>query len=322
MYFSDASGLRMADQPSNPYTFFGITTFGKVDHIPVDQDWTADVGVLGVPFDLGTGYRSGARFGPKAIRDISVRYRLGGTKPGFWDLRTGRHKAACRIVDLGDVVTAPLDWSQCFDNITRDVGRILSKGAFPVVLGGDHSITYPVMRAFQEDEPVTIVHFDAHTDYREQVLGVRFGHGSAMRRCSELSCVTNVCSIGIRSLRTIEEEVNELKQRGNTLIPAWDVHENGVASIVERLPSGKRVYISFDIDGMDPSIAPGTGTPEVGGLTFPQARALLEAVCERNKVVGLDLVELNPQYDSGQITALLATQIIVETIGFVFDGAR
>src|SRR5947209_1872709 len=111
----------MTDAAANPYTFFGITTFGKVDHVAIDGEWTADVGILGVPFDLGVGYRSGARFGPKAIRDISVRYRLSGNPPGYWDLRTERYRASCRIVDFGDVITAPLDWEQCYANITRDV---------------------------------------------------------------------------------------------------------------------------------------------------------------------------------------------------------
>ena len=310
----------MTDVVANPYTFFGITTFGKVDHVPLDQEWTADVGVLGVPFDLGVGYRSGARFGPKAIRDISVRYRLSGDRPGYWDLRTERYRAACRVVDFGDVITAPLDWEQCYANITRDVGRLLERDVFPVVLGGDHSITFPVLRAFEGREPITIVHFDAHTDYRDQVLGVRFGHGSVMRRCSELPWITNVYSIGIRSLRTLEEDVKALRQRGNILIPMWDVSDNPLQSIVDRLPQGKNVYITVDIDAMDPGIAPGTGTPEVGGLQYAQARALLQAVCARNKVVGLDVVELNPLFDSGQITALLAAQLIIETVGFVRLG--
>jgi agmatinase len=308
----------MTDEATAPYTFFGITTFGKVDHARLADDWEADAAIVGVPFDLGAGFRSGARFGPKAIRDISVRYRLSGSKPGFWDLRTRRQKAACKVVDLGDVDTVPLDWQQCFDNITRDVGRILDRRALPVVLGGDHSITFPILRAFEEHEPITIVHFDAHTDYRDEVRGVRFAHGSAMRRCSELPWVRNVYSIGIRSLRTLGEEVEALERRGNVIIPAWDIHESDVSSIVERLPTDRSVYISFDIDGMDPSIAPGTGTPEVGGLNFNQARALLEAVCASNRVVGMDMVEVNPLFDSGQITALLATQLIIETLGFVF----
>jgi agmatinase len=205
--------------------------------------------------------------------------------------------------------------------VTHDVRHILDRHALPIVLGGDHSITFPILRAFEGHEPITIVHFDAHTDYRDEVHGVRFAHGSAMRRCSELPWVRNVYSIGIRSLRTLGEEVDALERRGNVIIPAWDIHESDVSSIVDRLPTGRSVYISFDIDGMDPSIAPGTGTPEVGGLNFAQGRALLQAVCARNRVIGFDMVEVNPLFDSGQITALLATQLIVETLGFVFTAS-
>jgi len=311
----------MADNPLNPYTFFGITTFGKVSQGALGDAGDADVGVLGVPFDLGVGYRSGARFGPKAIRDISVRYRLGGDRPGYWDLRDGRHKASCKVVDYGDVAMAPLDWEQCFANVSRDVGELLRRGIFPVVLGGDHSITYPVLRAFEGRGPITIVHFDAHTDYRDQVLGVRYAHGSVMRRACELPWIESACSIGIRSLRTLEDDVHALTARGNVLIPAWDVHCEPRDAIERQLPHGKRVYITLDIDAMDPSIAPGTGTPEVGGLLYPQARALLESVCRNNEVVGFDLVEVNPLYDTGQITALLATQLIIETLGCLYPRA-
>lgn len=307
----------MADRPGNPYTFFGITTFGKVPHAPLEQDWRSDAAVLGVPFDQGVGFRSGARFGPKSIRDISVRYRLSGDQPGYWDLRTEDYKATCQLVDCGDVVVAPLDWQQGFENISRDVHQILERNVFPIVLGGDHSITFPVIKAFEGSKPLTIVHFDAHTDYRDQVLGVRHAHGSVIRRCCELPWITKAYSIGIRSLRTLREDVDALRERGNVLIPAWEVHEQSVDSVAERLPNNERVYITFDIDAMDPGIAPGTGTPEVGGLSYPEARSLLEIVCSRNDVVGFDLVEVNPFFDVGEVTSLLAVQIIVETLGFL-----
>jgi agmatinase len=306
----------MNDQARNAYSFFGITTFGKVPHMPLEQDWTADVAVLGMPFDQAVGFRPGTRFGPKAIRDISVRYRLGGTQPGYWDLRTEQYKAACRIVDCGDTTVVPLDWEQCFANLTKDVRQILARKALPAVLGGDHSITLPILRAYEGAEKFALIHFDAHTDYRDEVMGMRYGHGSVIRRCCELPCVSKVYSIGIRSLRTAEQDIKDFRRRGNVVIPAWDIHDGGLDKAIAAMPTGERVYITFDIDGMDPSLAPGTGTPEVGGLTYPQARALLAAICARNAVIGFDLVEVNPNFDVGQITALLAAQIIIETIGF------
>ena len=307
----------MSNQNVGPYSFFGITTFGKAPCKTLDETWKADVAVLGVPFDQGVGFRSGARFGPKAIRDISVRYRLSGDRPGYWDLRAEQYRPTGRVIDCGDAAMAPLDWNQCFSNTTRDVRNILQRGVLPVVLGGDHSITFPVLRAYEGHEPITLVHFDAHTDYRDEVQGVRHAHGSVIRRCCELPWVKKAYSVGIRSLRTLEEDVAAIRKRGNVIIPAWEVHEKGTARICESLPSGENVYVTFDIDAMDPGIAPGTGTPEVGGLQYEQARNLLKAVCERNKVVGFDMVEVNPFFDVGQITALLATQMIVEATAFL-----
>lgn len=311
----------MVDQPGNPYTYFGVTTFAQVDHCPLRSAWEADVAFLGVPFDQGAGFRSGTRFGPKAVRDISVRYRMSGDDPGYWDLRDKKHKGKCRLIDCGDVAVAPLDWELCFDNITRDVKHVLQRGAFPVVVGGDHSVTFPIVRAFEDQRPFTIVHFDAHTDYRDQVLGVRFGHGSVMRRCCELPNVENAYSIGIRSLRTLPGDIDEIQSRGNVIIPAWDVHDRPLSDICEQLPRGKRIYITFDIDAMDPGIAPGTGTPEVNGLQYRQARHLLQYLCANNKMIGFDLVEINPLFDPTQITALLGAQTIIETIGMIFPSA-
>jgi len=308
----------MVDQAVNPYTYFGIATFGQVDHRRVNSDWEADAVFLGVPFDLGAGFRSGTRFGPKAVRDISMRYRMSGDEPGYWDLRDEQHKAVCRLIDCGDVTVAPLDWEQCFNNITRDVKCILQRGAFPVVVGGDHSVTFPIVRAFKDQQPFVLVHFDAHTDFRDQVLGVRYGHGSVMRRCCELPNVESAYSIGIRSLRTLSRDIADIRSCGNVIIPAWDVHDCAFQEIFERLPRGRRIYITFDIDAMDPSIAPGTGTPEVNGLEYRQARRLLEYLCNNNEIIGFDLVEINPAFDQAQITALLGAQIIIETLGMLF----
>lgn len=310
----------MTNEGINPYSFFGITTFSKTPHAVADRDGFADAAILGVPFDLGAGFRPGTRWGPKAIRDISVRYRLGGDQSGYWDIRTESQKAVCRLVDCGDVEVMPLEWERCFDNITTDVRAILEHGALPIVLGGDHSITFPVIRAYEGRGPVTILHFDAHTDYRDEALGVRYGHGNVMRRVSELDWVERIVSCGIRSLRTLQEDVEANRRDNNLIIPAWEIRKEGVGAIADRLPKDANVYISFDIDAMDPGIAPGTGTPEVGGLQYEEAREILEIACGRNRIVGMDMVEVSPGYDVGQITSLLAAQLIIETLGFLFPG--
>jgi agmatinase len=160
---------------------------------------------------------------------------------------------------------------------------------------------------------------DAHLDYRDDAGGVRYGHGNVLRRVRELPFVEQVVALGIRSLRTRREDREAHAQDGNVLVPAWDIHTKGPDGISDLLPRNRNVYVTFDIDAFDPGIAPGTGTPEVGGLSFEQARRLLELVITGNRLVGFDLVEVNPSLDVSQITALLGLQIMVEAAGFVFE---
>jgi agmatinase len=299
---------------------FGPATFAKSALVRLDQDWSADIGVLGVPFDQGAGFRSGTRWGPRAIRDMSVRFSSVAAegRPGFWDLRTRRTKGICSLADCGDVDIVPLLWEQNFDLITESTRAIRDHKALPFIMGGDHSITFPVLRAYEGSAPITVVQFDAHIDYRDEAMGVRYGHGNVLRRVRELPWVKKVVAIGIRSLRTRQEDLEASERDGNLVIPAWDVHEHGAKHFAAALPQGEDVYITFDIDGMDPAIAPGTGTPEVGGLTFEQARYFLDVICQRNRTVGFDMVEMNPSLDPSQITALLSAQIMIEVMGFVF----
>ncbi len=300
---------------------YGPATFGKSQLIDLDDDWAADVVFLGVPFDLGVGFRPGARWGPKAIRDMSVRFgSIGAGAAGFWDLRSRRTKGVCRAVDAGDVQMLPLDWEQNFEHITAAVSRIRKGNALPFVMGGDHSVTFPVLRAFEGIEPITVIHIDAHFDYRDEVMGVRYAHGNVLRRVRELPFVKRVVSVGVRSLRTRGEDVADFERDGNVCVPAWAIHEQGAGVLQGAIPTGESIYITFDIDGMDPSIAPGTGTPEMGGLDYEQARACLELSCTRNRLVGFDLVEVNPHFDPSAVTGLLSAQLMVEVLGFVFDG--
>lgn len=310
----------MSDYKELGLSCFGPATFAKSPIVEIDGDWSADIAVLGVPFDQGAGFRSGTRWGSRAIRDMSVRFCSVSApgKPGFWDLRSKRTKAICSLVDCADVDVVPLLWEKNFELITASVKRIRARKALPYILGGDHSITYPVLLAYEGSLPITIVQFDAHIDYRDDAMGVRYGHGNVMRRCRELPWVEQIVSVGIRSSRTRKSDYEDNQAHGNLIIPAWDVHEMPFDHVANLLPRSKNVYITFDIDGMDPAIAPGTGTPEVGGLTYEQARALLEVLCTRNRIVGLDLVELNPSLDPTQITALLASQLIMDVAGFLY----
>ncbi len=300
---------------------FGVASFLKAPLVDLDDDWSADVAFLGIPFDQATGFRPGTRFGPRAIRDISVRLSALSAADclGYFDQRSGRTRATCSFADTGDVDMLPLLWERNFDLITQSVAAILSKRVFPLIVGGDHSVTFPIMRAYAGHEPITVVQFDAHLDYRDDAGGVRYGHGNVLRRVRELPFIEQVVSLGIRSLRTRREDLEVHAQHGNVLVPAWDIHAKGPDGISDLLPRNRNVYVTFDIDALDPGIAPGTGTPEVGGLTYEQARRLLELVVTGNRLVGFDMVEVNPSLDVSQITALLALQIMVEAVGFVFS---
>ena len=299
---------------------FGVASFLKAPIVTPDGDWSADVAFLGVPFDQATGFRTGTRFGPRAIRDISVRLSslAADGRPGYYDLRTGKTKAQCSFVDAGDVDILPLLWERDFDQITSAVSAILKHKTLPLVAGGDHSVSFPLIRAFAEHGPLTVVQFDAHLDYRDDAMGVRYGHGNVLRRVRELPFVEKVVSLGIRSLRTRQEDREAHAADGNLIVPSWDIHDKGPDGIADLLPKGRNVYVTFDIDAFDPGLVPGTGTPEVGGLSYEQGRRLLELVVTRNRLVGFDLVEVNPSLDVSQITALLAMQIMVEAVGFAF----
>jgi len=309
------------DSKSLGLSSFGVASFLKAPLVAVDGDWSADVAFLGIPFDQATGFRPGTRFGPRAIRDISVRLSSlsAGDRPGYFDLRSGLTRAACSFADVGDVDILPLLWERNFDLITQSVTSVLSKHALPLIAGGDHSVSFPIIRAYAGHEPITVVQFDAHLDYRDDAGGVRYGHGNVLRRVRELPFVEQIVSLGIRSLRTRREDRDAHAQHSNILVPAWDIHAKGPDGIADLLPRNRNVYVTFDIDAFDAGIVPGTGTPEVGGLTYEQARRLLELVITGNRLVGFDMVEVNPSLDPSQITALLALQIMVEAVSFAFS---
>jgi len=311
-----------SDFQAQGMSIFGVPSFAKAPVVAPDGDWQADIAVLGVPFDQGTSYRSGARFGPKAIRDWSIRFSVLSTDdPHYYDSRSGEDRGCARIVDCGDVNIVPLLWEDNFERITQAVRAILAKEALPVVLGGDHSITLPVLRAYADRGPITILHLDAHADYRHDSGGVMFGHGNVIRRVVELPHVSRAVSIGVRSLRQQRGDLADHAAHGNTLIHGWDLHQNGVDHYLDALPQGEQVYITFDIDAMDPSIAPGTGTPEVGGLLYEQVQKILKHVIAHNQIVGYDCVEVNPLFDPAGITGLLANHLTIEVIGALFRRA-
>ncbi len=300
--------------------FVGHCTFAKR---PPCLDWDAidaDVAVLGVPFDMGTQYRPGARFGPRAIREASTLFSFGhGGAYDHEDDVTYLPMDRVRIVDIGDADIVHTDTQQSHANTEAAVRAILKAGAMPVVLGGDHAVHAPVMAAFSEQEPVHVVHFDAHLDFVDERHGVRYGHGNCLRRSSEMDWVTGMTQMGIRNVSSSNrDDYDDARAAGSDILSVRDVRRLGAEGVLARIPDGKRYYVTIDIDGFDPSIAPGTGTPSHGGFLYYEVLEILQGLSRKGDVVGMDLVEVAPDYDPSGITAMLAAQVILNFLGFIF----
>ena len=300
--------------------FVGHCTFAKA---PVCTDWDAidaDVAVLGVPNDMGTQWRSGARFGPRGIREASTLFSFG--HGGAYDFeRDTLYLTAeeVRMLDVGDADIVHTDMDQSHANTEEAVRRILAAGAMPVVLGGDHSVHAPVMAAFESRGPLHIVHFDAHLDFVDERHGVRYGHGNPLRRSSEQHHVTGMTQLGIRNVSSSNRlDYDAARRAGSDILSVRDVRRLGTQAVLDRIPAGIDYYLTIDIDGFDPSIAPGTGTPSHGGFLYYEVQELIEGVAKKGNVVGMDLVEVAPPYDPTGITSILAAQLLMNAIGFIF----
>ncbi len=298
--------------------FVGISTFGKYPYV---EDWSkidADVAVLGAPYDFGTQWRAGARFGPRAIREASTLFAFGHA--GAYDHEDDvTYLDGVRVVDIGDADIIHTDTIGSHGAIEAGVRAILAAGALPVVMGGDHSVNIPCINAFSEQGPIHIVQIDAHLDFVDERHGVRFGHGNPMRRAVEKNYVTGLSQFGIRNVSsTAKEGYDDARAMGSDILSVRQIRKLGAEAVLERVPAGKRYYLTIDIDGFDPSIAPGTGTPSHGGFLYYEVLDLIAGLAKRGEIVGVDLVEVAPDYDQSGTTAILAAQILLNTIGRIF----
>ncbi|RKF16399.1 agmatinase [Roseovarius spongiae] len=304
--------------------FVGISTFGKNPYV---QDWDAidaDVAVLGAPFDFGTQWRSGARFGPRGIREASTLFSFGhGGAYDHEDDVTYLPADKVRIVDIGDADIVHTDTEQSHANIEHGVRKILAAGAVPIVLGGDHSVNIPCINAFSDQEPIHIVQIDAHLDFVDVRHGVRYGHGNPMRRAAEKDYVTGLSQLGIRNVSsTAKDGYDAAREMGADILSVRQFRKAGVEGVLSRIPEGARYYVTLDIDGFDPSIAPGTGTPSHGGFLYYEILELLDGLAKRGDIVGMDLVEVAPDYDHTGTTAILAAQVLMNTIGRIMHNRK
>jgi len=288
----------------------GIATFMRLPHIPDPSE--LDVALLGIPFDGGTTYRPGTRFGPRRIREQSVQIR-----PWNPVLHVNPFQK-CRVADFGDFSVNPLSIEDTFQRIEKQMAPLLAAEVRPISVGGDHSISLPLLRAAAKKHgPVALIQFDAHNDLWDQYFGCRYSHGTPFRRAIEEGLIREgeFLQVGLRGQVYGEDDFEFAKQHQVRMITAEEFHAGGLAPVRNELAAfrGKPVYVTLDIDCVDPAFAPGTGTPQVAGFTSYQIIELVRAL-QGLQIVACDLVEVSPPYDNGEITSLLAANLLFEML--------
>jgi guanidinobutyrase len=313
----DPGATRVSSEKNQPLSgnamprFAGLASMMRLPMADTPQG--LDAAFIGVPLDTGTSNRAGARFGPRQIRAESALIRP-------YNMATGAAPFdALQVADLGDVPINTYSLEKSLPIITAFYDRVLAAGCRPLTLGGDHTIALPILRAIKARHgPVALVHVDAHADINDEMFGERFAHGTPFRRAVEeglLQC-DKVWQIGLRGTGYAAEDFDWPRSQGFTVVQAHEVWYQSLAplmaSVRERIGKAP-TYLSFDIDGIDPSFAGGTGTPEIGGLTVPQALEVIRG-CRGLDLVGADLVEVAPPYDPSGNTALLGANLLYEML--------
>lgn len=306
-----------AEQPRGPVDgltvprFAGPATFARLPRI--DEVSRCDIAITGVPFDSGTTYRPGARFGPTAIRQGS---RL--LRPYHPDADTMPF-AFQQVADAGDIACNPFVINEAITQIETAAGGLLSRCDHIVALGGDHTIALPLLRAARKKfGPTAVVHFDSHLDTWPSYFGVPYTHGTPFRRASEegLLQLDRSIHVGVHGPIYSKEDLTQDADLGFQIVTTMDVERDGIAQIVERIHervANAPVYVSVDIDVLDPAHAPGTGTPEAGGMTTRELLAILRGLGDL-QIVGGDVVEVAPAHDHAEITAVAAAHIVYELL--------
>jgi agmatinase len=306
--------------------YAGINTFLKAPYLEdVRNVGNYDVAILGVPHDSGTTYRPGTRFGPQGIRRISALYSTYSFEMGV-DLRE-----QITLCDVGDIFSIPANNEKSFDQISKGVAHVFASGAFPIILGGDHSIGYPTVRGICRhlgDKKVGIIHFDRHADTQETDLDERM-HTCPWFHATNLehAPAKNLVQLGIGGWQVPRKGVKVCRERSTNVLTVTDITEMGLDATVdfalERALDGTDcVYISFDIDCIDAGFVPGTGWPEPGGLLPREALYLLGKIIRQVPVCGLEVVEVSPPYDISDITSLMATRVICDAMGHLIVSGQ
>jgi agmatinase len=290
--------------------FAGVSTFMRLPHIPDAK--RLDVALIGIPFDGGTSYRSGPRFGPRHVRQQSAIIRP------YHPVLDVSPFDMLRVADYGDLTVNPLSIEDTFRRIESGLKTVLDDGAIPLCVGGDHSILLPILRAIHAAHgPVGLIQLDAHSDTWDEYWGMKHSHGTPVRRAIEEGLLdeAHILQIGLRGQLYGADDLDYAREHKIKMITAEQIHDAGPSMVREALAGfrGRKTYFSLDIDVVDPAFAPGTGTPQVGGLSSHQILSLVRSFAGLN-FVGCDLVEVSPQYDSAEITSLLAANLLFEQL--------
>jgi len=306
-------------QPLNPAEvprFADIATFMRTRRHPVDP--AVDVGLVGVPFDLGLNYRTGARDGPAGVRAASRIIRrvhpVSAIKPF----------EICNVADLGDAPVNPMNKDRSIEAIEGFFAELVGAGIVPIAIGGDHTIPLPILRALAKDRPVGVLHFDAHADTLDELCGSKINHATFLRRGHEEGLVDakRVIQVGLRGSRFDDNDIQYGYDVGYSIITMDEYEAMGRAAAIERIDQvlGEGpVYISLDIDGLDPAFLPGTGVPEIGGLTPRDAQVILRSLQGR-ELVGADISEISPLHDPTGITCITVANLMFEMLCVIADS--
>jgi agmatinase len=314
------SSEKISYQPVNPLKsprFGDIATFNRLPYVPDLAGKNVDIAILGIPFDGGTTFRPGARFGPRAVRDSSVLCRNYNSNLGVHVYQT------VNVVDAGDVSINPINFHATMENIENHISQVHQANARAISVGGDHSVLLPDLRAIHKKYgKVTLVHFDAHTDTGDSAWGEKYHHGTPIRRAIEEGLIqgSNIFQIGIRGPLTSASQDDYIKEQGIHILDIdtfYDIPKrNQFFDLIHKVAGKGPCYLTFDVDGVDPAFAPGTGTPVVGGMTSFEALQSIRRL-KGLHFVGANVVEISPPYDHADMTSLLGAAVVFEFLSLM-----
>lgn len=302
--------------PARVPRFADIATFMRTRRHDICA--AVDIGLVGVPFDIGLNYRSGARQGPAGVREASRVIRRVHPSSGIKPFEI------CNVADLGDAPVNPMNKDKSIDMIEGFFAELRDNDIVPIAIGGDHTIPLPILRALAKDEPVGVLHFDAHADTLDELCGDKFNHATFLRRGHEEGLVDpkRVVQVGLRGSRFDANDIQYGYDVGYSIITMDEYEDMGRAAVIQRIDEvlgAGPVYISLDIDGLDPAFLPGTGVPEIGGITPRDAQVILRSLRGRH-IVGADISEVSPCFDPTGITCVTVANLMFEMLCVMADS--